>query len=457
MLRFFGKGVWKCPLGGPAGVREDQLAGSVAALATVSGRAARRRPWIAAAVLVLLALFGTAAGVQLYALHLRSAARTALKEGRPAEAGQNLAFCLKVWPSSVPTRLLAARADRLSGDLPAAEAQLNQCLKLAKGANEDIQLEFLLMRVQTGYVDEVAEELNLYVDNKHPDTPVILETLTQAYMRNLRLREALATLNRWIDVDPGSAKAYFYRGWVVENLNHHQDAMNDYLHAVELAPDNVDVRLRVAEKYLDQTRPDDAAPHLEVLKRLAPNRPEVLSALGRWKFVQGNLDEARPLLEAAVVKLPRDTTLLINLARLEMQENPPRPEEAERWLRRLLEVDPSDLEGQTVLVESLRVQGRTGEAADLQRRLDDTRNTLKRANELLNGEVAHPSAGPQVPYEIGSLFLRIGQDRVGLEWLFRALERDPGHRPSHQVLADYYDKKGDREKAAYHRSRLGAP
>jgi tetratricopeptide (TPR) repeat protein len=366
-----------------------------------------------------------------------------------------LAFCLKVWPRSVPTRLLAARADRLTGNLPGAEAQLHQCLKLQK-ANEDIQLEFLLMRVQAGDVDQVAEELNLYVNTKHPDTPVILETLAQAYMRNARLGPALATLDRWIQEEPGSAKAYFYRGWVVERLNHHQEAMDNYLRAVELAPDLVEVRLRVAELYLDQTRPRDAAPHLEALKRLAPDRAEVLSALGRWKFVQGQVDEARPLLEAAVAKLPNDTTLLINLARLEMQENPPRPVEAEQWLRHLLEVDPYDLEGQNVLVESLRVQGRTGEAAQHQRRLDDAKVMLRQANELLNGEVLHPSTGPRVPYEIGTLYLRIGQDRVGLDWLYQALQRDPGHLPTHQALAEYFEKKGDQVNATRHRRQLAA-
>jgi tetratricopeptide (TPR) repeat protein len=455
MLQYIGSAVWKCPLGARSPDGENPVTGSVAALMRAAGRAARRRPWAAVALVTLLALLGTGAGVQLYAVYLRASARTALKEGRPAEAQQELAFCLKVWPRSVPTRILAARADRLAGNLPAAEAQLNKCLKLQKGASEDIQLEFLLMRVQLGDVDQVYEELMKYVDKKHPDTSVILATLTQAYMRNFRLRPALAILNRWIQEEPTSAQAYFYRGWVVETLNHHQDAMEDYLKAVELAPDRVDVRLRLAEKYLDQTRPADAAPHLEALKRLAPDRPEVLSALGRWKFVEGKLDEARPPLEKAVEKLPNDTTLLANLARLEMQESPPRPEEAEKWLRHLLEVDPADLEGQSVLVDSLRLQGRPDEAAEWQRRLDDTKALLKRANELLNDEVARPSTGPQVPYEIGSLYLRIGQDRVGLEWLFRALERDPGHLPTHEVLKDYYEKKGDREKAEFHRKRLG--
>ena len=67
----------------------------------------------------------------------------------------------------------------------------------------------------------------------------------------------------------------------------------------------------------------------------------------------------------------------------------------------------------------------------------------------------HPSNGPRVPYEIGSIFLRLGQERLGLDWLYRALAHDPNHRPTHQALAEYYAKKGDQERAAQHAQRAG--
>ena len=455
MLRYFGKAAWKCPLGIAPGERRDRVTGSVVALLGMAGGALRRRPVTAAMVLVLLGLAGTVGGAELYAVRQRAAARTALQEGRAADARRDLGFCLWLWPRSVPTRLLAARAARLTGDLGEAETQLNQCLKLQK-ADEDIQLEFLLLRVQRGDVDEVAEQLGLYLETKHADTPVILETLARAYMRSFRYGPALAMLDRWIQEDPGSAKAHFWRGWVVERLNHREDALDDYRRAVELDPGLVDARLRVAEMCLDQTRLDEAAPHLEALRKLAPDRPEVLSALGRWRFIRGELDEARPLLEAAVKKLPNDPTLLINLARLEQGQEPPRPAEAEKWLRHLLDLDPYDLEALHVLAECQRTLGRPDEAAETQKRYDNAKAMLTHADSLLKGEMEHPSVGPKVPHEIGTLMLRIGQEGVALDWLYRALERDPDYRPAHETLADYYEKKGDREKAATHRRRFAA-
>jgi len=433
------------------------MMGRVVALLAALGRMGRSHPRTAVLALLLLILAGVG-GVYGYAVHLSKAARVALKEGRLEEARKDLAFCLWVRPRSATVHLLAARAARLSGDIPGAEAQLQLCLKLEHGATPDIQLEFLLLRIQTGEVDQVEPQLMLYVQNHHPDTPLILETVARAYMHSFRFRPAIQALDRWIAEEPtgpGAAKAYFWRGWVVERLHDHEGALHDYQHAVELAPDLVDVRLQLADVYLDQNMPLDALPHLEHLMRQYPERADVQATLGRCQFMLGQPEKARPLLEAAVTHLPDDTPLLIHLAKLDLQED--RPVEAETWLRRALKVDPFDLEAQNTLVESLRVQGRSRDAAVALEAYTRDRALLKQADDLLKAEVAHPSSGPKVPYEIGTIFLRLGQDRLGLDWLYRALESDPEHRPTHQALADYYEKKGDRDRAAQHRRRVGAP
>jgi len=235
-LRYLGKGVWTCPLGAPAADGEDPITGRVVALLVVAGKVARRRPRSAVAVLALL-LLAAGAGFYVYALRRGDSARVALKAGRVEEARRDLALRLRVWPRTAEVHLLAARAARLSGDFEGAEAHLQECLRLQNGATAETQLEFLLMRVQRGEVDQVAPQLLLYVENKHPDTTLILETLARAYMHNFRYGPALATLDRWIKEDPDSAKAYFWRGWVVERLNDRTGAMQDYQRALELDPD----------------------------------------------------------------------------------------------------------------------------------------------------------------------------------------------------------------------------
>jgi tetratricopeptide (TPR) repeat protein len=411
-----------------------------------------RRRWITLLLLLFLLLLGTGIAIPCYALHQWHTAQSDVKAGRYAEARGRLNVCLFVWPNSPSVHLLAARVAWQSGELSEAEAHLQRCLQLQKGESDAVQLEYLLMRVRQGEVDEVAPTLMTCVENQHPETPLILETLSAAYMHDHRYGPAYATLSRWIQETPDAPLPYYWRGWVEERLNDADGAMKEYQQALLLAPDMPAYRLKVAEMYLEKHNPPEAAPHLELLSRQHPDRADIMARLGQCRFMQGQLDEARPLLETAVEKLPNDPALLMSLAKLRLQEN--QPAEAERWARRLLKVDPADHEALFTLHSSLQQQGRKEEAAVVLAQYEKVKAELVRANRLLRDETSHPTRDAATASEVGSIFLSIGQDRLGLYWLQQALERDPGHQPTHKLLAEYYESKGDRDKAAVHRRRL---
>jgi predicted Zn-dependent protease len=314
-------------------------------------------------------------------------------------------------------------------------------------------MEFLLMRAQSGEEDAVAPVLWSRVQDKDPETPLILETLCGAYLHNFRYGPALGCLDRWVKEAPGAAQPLFLRGWVRERLHGNQDALDDYQRAVELDPDLVPARLRLAEIALEKSDPLAALPHLERLMKQCPDRADVQARLGQCRFLQGQMDEARRLLEGAVEKLPDDTLVLIHLARLDMQEN--RPAEAERWLRRALKIDPFDTEAQYTLANCLQYQGRREEAAAAMEECRKTRARLKEADDLLAGMVAGGSPDDaDADARVGAALLDVGQERQGLYWLEQALKRDPGHRPAHQALAEYYETKGDRKQVAAQRRWL---
>ncbi len=414
--------------------------------------AARRRPWTTVLVLAFLAVVATGVGLYSYALVQWHMAQEAVKAGRTDEAQRSLDLCLFVWPRSIPVHLLAARAARLRGDFEGTEAHLNRCLKLNHGASEAIQLEFLLLRVQGGEEDEVVSELlSLYVDQNSPESAVILETLSRAYMRNLRYGPAFSCLSRWHEKAPESAEPLRWRGWVLERMNDRGGAMEEYKQALELDPDLVPVRLRLAEMYLEGSDPLGALPHLERLKRQYPDRPDVLARLGQCRFLQGESAEARRLLESAVEQLPNDSAVLIHLAKLEIQED--HPAKAEEWLRRALQVDPTDTEAELHLVGVLQALDRSQEARAMLAQHEKDKATLRRISSALKQGLDGPSLDPGTLTEIGVLFLR-SNERLGLYWLHQALKRDPDYQPAHQTLADFYDRKGEPEKAASHRSHL---
>lgn len=401
-------------------------------------------------VLGCLLLGGGGISFYKHALGQWRLAQEDVKASRLDEAQDRLDLCLGLWPRSVSVHLLAARAARLSGHYDQAEAHLNTCLKLQNGPSEAVQVEFLLMRAQRGEEDEVSGMLLEFVENDYPEKLLILETLSRAYMHEMRYGQAYSLLKRWIELAPDSAKPYHWRGWVVERLNNPFAAREDYLEALQRDPELIAVRIRVAEMYLEDSNPVEAEPHLERLILQEPDRADVKARLGQCRYLQGRAEEARKLLESAVMEIPSDATLLITLARLELQEG--RQAEAETWLRRLLEKDPFDTEAEFALNTCLHQMGRTEEAAVVLAQYKKHRAIVDRSNKLLKNEAEHPSASPATAFEIGSLLLQIGQDHLGVFWLHEALRRDAHHEPAREALADYYAKNGEPEKAASFRT-----
>lgn len=414
----------------------------------------RRRPWTAVLVVGLL-LIATGVGVWRYAVYQWGKAQVALREDRAEEAQQRLSICLRVWPRNPEVHLLAARAARLIPDLDAAEAHLNRVLQIQGGASEPVQLEFLLMRLQSGEVDEVAPLLLDAVDNRNPQSPIILETLARAYMIRHRSRPAYGLLTKWIELEPDNVKAYQWRAWVLERLNNHKGAMADYLKALELNPKLVSARLRVAEMLMDDKKTPEAVPHLELLVQQIPNDPVAKARLGACRFLQGRLEEARQLMEPASDLMPGDPGLTVAMANLDLQEG--RGADAERRLRAYLQVEPADTEVLFVLASALRFQGKTAEADAVLTDYEKKKATVERVNDLLTNVADRPTAKTDDYVEIGRLFLEIGRDKLGLYYLNEVVEKNPTNQKAHRALAEYYERKGDREAAADHRRQLREP
>lgn len=405
-------------------------------------------------ILIIVVAAAAGAGVYGYAQREWRDAQAAMKDGRYKDAQRNFRHCLYFWPSDLKVHLMAARAYRLSGDFENAEKHLNQCLKIQRGASDEVQLEFLLMRIQHGEVDEVAPILMALVDDKHPESGLILETCAGAYMYNHRYRPALKCLDRWIQEVPDAARAYQWRGWVYEQLNARGDAMKEYVRALELDPELVQVRLRYAEMLLNEKQPLEALPHLLRLRQQFPDRADVMARLGQCRFLQGETEEARTLLTTAVEQMPDDAQLLLHLGKLELQEN--HPIEAEKWLRRAIKADPGDTECLYTLAPCLAAQGRKKDADETLEKYKKTKTMLEQVNKMLRDEVDAPSRDAQTAFRIGSDLMQLGQTRLGLYWLNQALKRDPYHQPTHKLLVKYYEEQKDEQKAALHRSRLTA-
>src|SRR5262249_9909490 len=198
----------------------------------------------------------------------------------------------------------------------------------------------------------------------------------------------------------------------------------------------------------------EAAPHLEHRRARRPGDPEVLVRLAFARNGLGDADGSLRLLDALLASHPDYPPALTARGQLALQAG--QREDAERWLRRALELSPFDRQAHYLLFQCLQQQGKDEEAEQEQARLKRVEADIVRLIEISNKEMAPNPHDPALHHEVASLLMNMGHEELGVRWLHSALRQDPKYRPSHLALAEYYERTGDAAQAAEHR-RLAGP
>lgn len=411
---------------------------------------------LALVALVLLALIGVAgyaAGWHLWAEYHLRASRQALERCDLAQAREHLDLCLRARPNSAEAHLLAAQAARRAGAYEDAEQHLEECKRL-QGVTEAYDLERLLLRAQRGDLSGAERYLLALLKNNHPDSVLILEALAQGYLKTFHLRGALHCLNEWLDHQPDRVSALLWRGQTYEYLRRYPDALPDYRKAVALDPNHTEARLRLAALLLHFHQPSEAVGHYQQLRQEQPTNPNVLLGLARCYRELGQHQEARPLLDALLAERPNDAQALCERGKLAQEAG--QMAEAEAWFRQAVAQAPYERDPNYSLYRCLSQADKHTEAKKYLDRMNQIDEDLNRLNAVSQQAMDSPH-DPSLRYEAGIILLRNGQEQDGLRWLIRALHEDPRHQPTHAALADYYERIGKADLAAYHRRLSKGP
>jgi predicted Zn-dependent protease len=407
----------------------------------------RRRALLSAAVLLGLAAGIAFGGRALWLEHHFRAAVEAQERRDFGAALDHLAPYLAAYPDSGRAQFLAARAARRAGRLDEAETHLDACRRL-NYPGEELDLErALLLVARRRPVNE--DYLRRRATRDDADAPLVLEVLTDEYLRNYRLLDALWALNQFLERKPSDVPALLGRAFVWEKINSFGDAETDYRRALDLDPGNSAGRRRFADLLLTRRgSPDEAAAEYENLLRRDPDDAASRLGLARCRRQSARLDESRELLQALLGRTPPYPGALTEMGRVAADEG--QTADAIDWLNKATADAPWDRQAYAALANCLREAGRDQEERDCRRSLDRLDADLKRIDELTRAALAHPY-DPSLRYEIGVLCLRNGEEAEGVRWLEMVLERDPEHREAHRALAEHFEARGQAEFAARHR------
>jgi tetratricopeptide (TPR) repeat protein len=282
------------------------------------------------------------------------------------------------------------------------------------------------------------------------DSLLIMEVLSWEYMWALRLVEARRLLDLLLKNRPDDFDALVRRGWVAERLSDYETAQSVYAKAVALRPDSDSIRLRLAEIIL-MKEPKQALEHLHYLRQRRPDNPDVALVLARCQRQLGEFEEARQLLDDLLAKQSRNPGALNERGLLALETRD--WDRSEKLLREAVAQDPHDLQITYNLYLCLERLGKKEQAQEYLTKINEIKADLKRVSGLVQGVIVKPH-DPSRRHEVGMIFLRIGYTEEGLRWLATVLKEDPGYRPTHQALAEYYEQANRKDLTASHRRFL---
>jgi tetratricopeptide (TPR) repeat protein len=398
---------------------------------------------------LIIAAGATPGAVWLWADYHFHAAQRDFDHHRIAEARAHLRLCLKAWPESAPAHFLAGRAARRAQDFRHAKKHFQECERL-QGWSPPRFTEQALMRVQQGEMENAEQHFLREIEKGDPDSPLYLEALVEGYMHLHRLPDAAACLQRWEKLQPDNMYLYFLRGSLRERIPNLRDAADDYRKVLELNPGYEEARLRLARVLIETHDSEEALTHLAHLRSVQPENPSVLVLLARCYMDLARPQEAREVLAPVLERDPRNQPALLVSARLALQEGD--LEQAENQSRRAVAADPSDREAHFLLSQSLlRQPSKQAEAKEQLVRFKRVEADWQTLHEITTKKLGAAPHDPDLMYQLGVLWLRLGDEKEGVEWLKNALRADPSHQPSRKALADYYRRVGDSRQVATQR------
>jgi putative PEP-CTERM system TPR-repeat lipoprotein len=200
------------------------------------------------------------------------------------------------------------------------DEQMLEHLQLARDTYPKALQPRLLLARHYHFKGQPDKVLEFFVDLEDAQTnhPAVLDIVARSQLARKKFSNAKRTLKKLISKEPRSADAHFLMSQVYAGLGEDKNMRKELETALRYAPDHFAARLAVARKsWLDK---DYAAvsKHLQELKKLAVDHPDVLQLEMSLAEQHGDKEEALRLSEK-IYQLSPSSASVLTLARQKWQ------------------------------------------------------------------------------------------------------------------------------------------
>jgi tetratricopeptide (TPR) repeat protein len=241
-------------------------------------------------------------------------------------------------------QILAANSDRENSNPAQVAAIIGEAIthleKAAAAATgvADPNLNYTLGRLylRRGEPDKATQAL-ARVLSQSPGSRQARLTMAEAQAQNKDLKGAILTLEEIVDDEPGVAAAL---AQYQERAGLLPQAVESYTRALAVSPTNRQIKARRVLAMFDMKDYPRAATAAAEAQKQHPDDPQFPRLQASALYAGGDAPKAIAVLESATVTFPKDNTS--KLALVDMYQNAKRFPDAERVLRQMLVVDPTN-------------------------------------------------------------------------------------------------------------------
>jgi tetratricopeptide (TPR) repeat protein len=307
---------------------------------------------------------------------LSSQAQVALQSQQFAKAAELYGQVVKLDPKSALAHSNLGLAFYMGGNYAEAIEQFTKALALEPRLDRTRVL-LALAYFDSGQVEHAVPLLEAAY-SRTKDDPIIVAHLGLAYLRENKDDQALAMLSRWADLEPNSADALYFKGKASVYV-----ASNSFAQLSKAAPDSYRM-FQLRAEMLRQQGMTPAA--ISEYKKAITQRPDAVGlhyALGTLYREAGRLDESLDEFQEELKTSPNDAMTNYLAGDVCLQQN--KLADAERYLSRALELQPTLSEAQLDLAKIYNRQGRPKDAITLLQSVVTADSNQQDAHYLLFG------------------------------------------------------------------------
>jgi tetratricopeptide (TPR) repeat protein len=261
---------------------------------------------------------------------------------------------LSVWDGPISRSLASSRTLCQQGvsamdyeQMDRAEKLLGQAVR-ACPANGEARRHYAEALWKQGSREKAIAQLVEAIRQGNEDAEIYV-TLAQMRLELGQRDAARSAAERAVDLDPKLAPAWGVRAQIARLDGNASDALAYYQRAMGLAPDDRELRLAVAELYLDGQHPQRALATLQSLADTYTPGEEPAAVLryeGIAYMAMSRFDEAADVFAQAAGRGEPDPELLCRLGEAQLLAG--RPDHAADSARRALELNPNYADGRAL-------------------------------------------------------------------------------------------------------------